>query len=73
MRPICSYQVYLNTADVAFVKAAWPHLVHAAQWQIARTIEGNGFPHHLQNTYDYLRLDQYPNAAYSGAIAQITP
>ena len=85
-----AYQVYLNTADLPFVKATWPHLVRAAQWQINRTIEGNGFPHHLQvcftpclaigrwwlrtdwhepclqNTYDYLGLDKYPNAAYSG-------
>ena len=43
-----AYQVYLNTADLPFVKATWPHLVRAAQWQINRTIEGNGFPHHLQ-------------------------
>jgi non-lysosomal glucosylceramidase len=61
-----TYQVWLNTADLPFVKATWPHLVHAAQWQINRTLEGNGFPHHLQNTYDYLGLDKYPNAAYSG-------
>ena len=61
-----TYQVFLNTADLAFVKGTWPHLVHAAQWQINRTLEGNGFPHHLQNTYDYLGLDKYPNAAYSG-------
>ena len=43
-----AYQVYLNTADLPFVKATWPHLVRAAQWQINRTIEGDGFPHHLQ-------------------------
>jgi hypothetical protein len=61
-----TYQVYLNTADLRFVNASWPHLVRAAQWQIERTIQGNGFPHHLQNTYDYLGLDQYANAAYSG-------
>ena len=30
-----------------------------------RTIEGGGFPHHLQNTYDYLGLDKYHSAAYS--------
>lgn len=41
-------------------------MVRAAWWQINRTIEGRGFPHHLQNTYDYLGLDQYANAAYSG-------
>ena len=90
-----TYLIWLNTADLAFVKAVsfqwknpdflfknpdfllknvdfiiqtqtWPHLIRAAQWQINRTIEGNGFPHHLQNTYDYLGLDKYPNAAYSG-------
>jgi hypothetical protein len=44
----------------------WPHVVNAAKWQIARTVEGKGYPHHLQNTYDYLGLDSYPNAAYSG-------
>jgi uncharacterized protein (DUF608 family) len=56
---------YLNTADLKFVRATWPHLVRAAQWQVQRTIEGQGFPHHLQNTYDYLRLDKYHSAAYS--------
>lgn len=58
--------MYLNTADLAFVEATWPHLVRAAGWQINRTIQGGGYPHHLQNTYDYLGLDKYPNAAYSG-------
>ena len=53
-----TYLVYLNTGDQEFVQATWPHLVRAAQWQINRTIEGGGFPHHLQNTYDYLGLEQ---------------
>ena len=49
-----AYQVYLNTADLPFVKATWPHLVRAAQWQINRTIEGDGFPHHLQVRFEHL-------------------
>lgn len=31
-----------------------------------RTIEGGGFPHHLQNTYDYLGLEKFANSAYAG-------
>ena len=49
-----AYQVYLNTADLPFVKATWPHLVRAAQWQINRTIEGDGFPHHLQVRFEHV-------------------
>jgi hypothetical protein len=48
-----TFQVYLNTGDLAFVKGTWPHLVQAAQWQVQRTKDGNGFPHHLQNTCEY--------------------
>ena len=61
-----TYQVYLNTGDTAFLGSVYPHIARAAWWQINRTIEGHGFPHHLQNTYDYLGLDKFANAAYSG-------
>jgi hypothetical protein len=37
-RYVRTNQVYLNTADLAFVQATWPHLVHAAQWQVQRTV-----------------------------------
>ena len=57
-----AYQVYLNTADLPFVKATWPHLVRAAQWQINRTIEGNGFPHHLQVLRTRPRFKSLPGA-----------
>jgi uncharacterized protein (DUF608 family) len=65
---LATYQTYLSSGDLLFVKAVWPHLEAAAHWQINRTAAGNGFPHHLQNTYDYLGLHKYPNAAYSGFL-----
>ena len=33
-----TYFVYLNTADLQFVRATWPHLVRAARWQVRRTM-----------------------------------
>jgi uncharacterized protein (DUF608 family) len=53
-------QVWQNTGDRTFLAAAYPYVVKAAEWQIAREIAGGGFPANLQNTYDYLGLDAYP-------------
>jgi uncharacterized protein (DUF608 family) len=65
-----AHAAFLSAGDLDFLNTIYPNLVHAAQWQINTTKNGiNGsFPSYLQNTYDYLGLNEYPAQAYTGFL-----
>lgn len=56
-----------STNDTDFLDAIWPHVAAAADWQIRRAGTA-GCPTYLQNTYDYLGLDQYPYTTYTALL-----
>jgi hypothetical protein len=60
-------ELYKWGNDTSTLAALWPHVVKAAEWQIA-VAQAVGIPQHLVATYDILGLDQYPTATYNGVF-----